>query len=222
MSASSASPTGAGFPLAVSDDLDRLDFAKGGGLLPLVAQHAATGEVLMLGFADRAALEATLRDGSLWFFSRSRRRLWRKGETSGNVLRVASLHADCDADAVLALVAPAGPTCHSGARSCFGAPPILQELADVLAARAADGDAASYTRKLLANPNLRLKKLGEEAVELALATTTGDPGRVASEGADLLYHLLVACAGAGVTLEVVLDELMRRRSRSAPAPDPAG
>jgi phosphoribosyl-ATP pyrophosphohydrolase/phosphoribosyl-AMP cyclohydrolase len=198
--------------LASAADLDRLDFAKGGGLLPVVAQQATTGTVLMVGFADRAALEHTLRDGELWFYSRSRQRLWRKGETSGNVLRVVSLHADCDADAVLALVAPAGPACHTGARSCFHAAPPLTALADVIAERAAAGDKTSYTRRLLADPNLRYKKLGEEAVELAVACAAGDSGRVAAEGADLLYHLLVACRAAGVGLEQLLAHLDSRRS----------
>lgn len=192
-------------------DLDRLDFAKGGGLLPVVAQQATTGTVLMVGFADREALENTLRDGELWLYSRSRQRLWRKGETSGNVLRVVALHADCDADSVLALVAPAGPTCHTGARSCFGAAPTLATLADVIAARATAGDATSYTRRLLADDNLRLKKLGEEAVELALACAASDPERVAAEGADLLYHLLVACHAAEVDLDRLLATLQARR-----------
>jgi len=205
--------------LASQADLDRLDFSKGDGLLPVVAQHAATGEVLMVAFADRTALENTLRDGQLWFYSRSRSRLWRKGESSGNLLKVVTLHADCDADAVLALIEPAGPTCHTGARSCFGAPPVLQALADVIDERAVAGDDRSYTRKLLADPNLRLKKLGEEAVELALACSSGDRVRVVAEGADLLYHLLVACAGAGVPIADVIAELGRRAQRSHP---PAG
>ena len=210
--------------IATAADLDRLDFRRAGGLLPVVAQHATTGEVLMVGFADREALERTLRDGELWLWSRSRQRLWRKGETSGNVLRVVDLHADCDADAVLARVQPAGPTCHSGARSCFGAPPTLAALADVVAQRAAGGgDEPSHTRRLLADSNLRLKKLGEEAVELALACAAGDGERTAEEGADLLYHLLVACTAAGVGLERVLAVLEARRCRvgtagAAPAP----
>jgi phosphoribosyl-ATP pyrophosphohydrolase/phosphoribosyl-AMP cyclohydrolase len=197
--------------IASAADLDLLDFAKGGGLLPVVAQHFATGEVLMVAFADREAAAETLRSGELCFHSRSRGTLWRKGGTSGNVLRVVSLHADCDADSLLARVEPAGPTCHSGAWSCFSAPPTLAALAEVVAARAAGGDDGSYTRRLLDDPNLRLKKLGEEAVELALACSAGDRPRVAAEGADLLYHLLVACAGAGVAIDEVLQELERRR-----------
>lgn len=208
--------------LSTSGDLERLDFDKGSGLLPLVAQDARSGEVLMLGFADRGALANSLRDGELWFFSRRRQGLWRKGETSGHTLRVVSLHADCDGDAVLARVEPRGATCHTGERSCFGAPPVLAELADVIAARAAEGTTQegtaaptgmrpSYTRQLLADANLRLKKLGEESTELALACATGDPARVAGEAADLLYHLLVAAAAAGAPLDAVLAALARRR-----------
>ena len=207
--------------LATEEDLDALDFAKLGGPVPVIAQDARTGEVLMLGFANRTALAATRRDGELWFWSRSRRRLWRKGETSGNHLRIVSLHADCDGDAVLARVEPQGPTCHTGARSCFGAPPVLADLADVIAERAAAREATStaspdevrpsYTRRLLEDSNLRLKKLGEEATELALACAAGDPERVAEEGADLLYHLLVATAAAGVSLGALLGVLAHRR-----------
>lgn len=210
--------------LAAAVDLDRLDFAKGGGLLPVVAQDAHTGEVLMLAYADRDALASSLRDGELWLRSRSRDAPWKKGETSGNVLRVVSLHADCDADAVLARVLPAGPTCHTGVRSCFSAPPTLTLLADTIAERsaaaavaAAADDGASYTRRLLSDPNLRLKKLGEEAVELALACCGADPLRVADEAADLLYHLMVAAAAAGVSLADVLAQLaVRHRDRRAP------
>lgn len=182
-----------------AEGLARLDFAKGGGLLPVVAQHAHTGEVLMVAWADRAALERTLRDGLMWYWSRSRGEHWRKGDTSGNAQRLVSLHGDCDADTVLALVEPAGPSCHTGEWSCFGAPPTLPLLDGTIAARAADEQATgSYTRRLLENRNLRLKKLGEEAVELALALADGDPARAAEEAADVLYHVLVACRALGV------------------------
>ncbi len=201
--------------LATEADLDGLDFAKLGGLVPVIAQDARSGEVLMLGFANRAALAATRRDGELWFWSRTRSCLWRKGETSGNHLRVVSLHADCDGDTVLARVEPQGPTCHTGARSCFDAPPVLAELADVIADRATAREATStppsYTRRLLEDSNLRLKKLGEEATELALSCAAGDPNRVAEEGADLLYHLLVATAASGVSLGALLGVLADRR-----------
>jgi phosphoribosyl-ATP pyrophosphohydrolase/phosphoribosyl-AMP cyclohydrolase len=203
--------------LGDASGLDAIDFGKGDGLVPVVAQHACTGELLMLGFADRQALERTLADGVMWYFSRSRRTLWKKGETSGYVQRVLSLHADCDADTVLARVLPAGPTCHTGAWSCFAAPPTLAALDEVIAARAADPGARGYTRRLLDDANLRLKKLGEEAVELALACERGERERVADEAADLLYHVLVACRAAGVTAADVLGRLEERRGVSAAA-----
>ena len=188
-------------------------------LVPVVAQHARNGEVLMMGWSDREALERTLAQGRLWFWSRSRRRLWLKGESSGNELRVESLTLDCDGDALLARVRPAGPTCHTGERSCFGSSPTLVALADVIDSRRADaagGDGSGYTARLLRDRNLRLKKLGEEATELALAcaeaeaSAHGGGARVADEAADLLYHALVACAGAGIGLDLVLDRLAAR------------
>lgn len=193
-----------------AEQLDGLDFDKGSGLMPVVAQHARSGEVLMLAYANREALERTLTDGVMWYFSRSRKRLWRKGETSGNALRLVSLHADCDADAVLARVEPAGPSCHTGAWSCFSAPPTLPALAARLRRRAEERPSGSYTTRLLADRNLRLKKLGEEAVELALGCAAGDAERAAAEAADLLYHALVACLAEGVEPEDVLGVLEER------------
>lgn len=193
-----------------ADAIERLDFDKGGGLVPVVAQHAFTGEVLMLGYADREAIRRSRESGELWFHSRTRHALWRKGETSGNTLRIVSLHADCDADAVLARVIPAGPTCHTGSWSCFDAPPTLAALEHVLEARAAEPPAGSYTARLLADRNLRLKKLGEEATELALACADEQPERVAEEAADLIYHTLVAALAAGVAPAAVLAALERR------------
>jgi phosphoribosyl-AMP cyclohydrolase / phosphoribosyl-ATP pyrophosphohydrolase len=201
------------------DSIRRVDFAKADGLVPVVVQHARSGAVLMLAYADEEALRRTLESGELWFWSRSRRAHWRKGATSGNVQRMVSLHYDCDADAVLALVDPAGPACHTGEASCFGAPPLLAELDEVLADRARSG--AGYTARLLADANLRAKKLGEEAVELALACERGEPGRVAEEAADLLYHLLVAARGGGATLDEVLRVLARRRSAGSARHDQA-
>lgn len=203
--------------MRIDDDaqLDALDFSKAGGLVPLVCQHARTGQVLMLGFADREALERTLRDRRLWLYSRSRERLWLKGETSGNYQNVVSLHADCDRDSVLALVEPLGPTCHTGAPSCFGEAPTLPALADLIATRTQAPD-AGYTTRLLADANLRLKKLGEEAVELALACQAEDAQAAAEEGADLFYHILVACAAVGASLDQILRVLAERRSLAAP------
>jgi phosphoribosyl-ATP pyrophosphohydrolase/phosphoribosyl-AMP cyclohydrolase len=194
-----------------------LNFDKAGGLIPVVAQHARTGEVLMVAFADREALERTLRDGRMWYYSRTRGRYWRKGETSGNEQRLGELHTDCDRDSVLALVDPAGPTCHTGEWSCFGAPPTLPRLAQVIAQRATEPPEGSYTARLLADENLRLKKLGEEAVELALACAASQKETAAEEAADLIYHVIVASAAAGATLDGVLGVLERRRRLSAPS-----
>ncbi|HLU24092.1 MAG TPA: bifunctional phosphoribosyl-AMP cyclohydrolase/phosphoribosyl-ATP diphosphatase HisIE [Longimicrobiales bacterium] len=204
------------------DQLDRLDFAKGQGLVPVVAQHARTGEVLMVGYANREALARTLETGVVWYYSRSRQRLWQKGETSGNVHRLVSLHTDCDGDAIVARVDPAGPTCHTGDWSCFGAPPTLAALSAVLQERLAAPPERSYTAKLLADRNLRLKKLGEEALELALACADEDRERVAEEAADVVYHTLVACLAAGVPPERVLAALERRLPASVAAAPGAG
>ncbi len=192
-------------------DLETVDFAKGDGLIPLVAQHVDTGEVRMLGYADRTALQTSLSSGFLHFWSRSRRTLWKKGETSGNTLQLIALHVDCDGDAALALVRPSGPTCHSGAESCFDAPPFLQRLARVIEQRAEADDAEnSYTARLLNDRNLRLKKITEEAGELAVACADEDVAAVADEAADLLYHTLVACRAAGVRLEDIVESLRKR------------
>ncbi len=199
-----------------AEAIARLDFARGNGLIPVIAQHAITGEVLMLAYANAEAITRTIDENVLWFYSRSRGTLWRKGDTSGNAMRVVELHGDCDSDAMLALVLPAGPACHTGDRTCFSASPTLVELADTIAVRAA-GDGPSYTRKLLDNPNLRLKKLGEEAVELAVACSRGDAAGAAEEAADLLYHALVACHAAGASVTDVLSVLEGRSARAVAA-----
>ena len=200
-------------------DLDALDFTKGNGLVTVVAQDARTGAVLMVAHADREALAKTIETGEMHYRSRSRG-LWHKGATSGNVQRVVSLSADCDGDAVLARVTPAGPACHTGARSCFReealAADALGALDATIAARAASGAPAeagakpSYTRRLLDDRNLRLKKLGEEAAELVVACADGDATRARSEGADLVYHTLVALRALGVTLDDLRAELEGR------------
>jgi len=201
---------------AVNDarDLDALAFGTD-GLLPVVAQDAGTGEVLMVAFANRQAIEQTLATGQVHFWSRRRQALWRKGETSGNTLTLVSLHADCDADTVLARVTPAGPTCHTGERTCFGdgagaAVSALARLDRTLAARQQDRPAGSYTVKLLDDTNLRLKKLGEECAELVAALATRDINRATEEAADLVYHVLVALRAAGVDVTALLEELDRR------------
>lgn len=205
--------------------IDQLNFTKGGGLVTVVAQDHVSGAVLMVAHADREALTRTLDTGEMHYTSRSRG-LWHKGGTSGNVQRVVSLTADCDGDAVLARVRPAGPACHEGTTSCFrddavaadalGALDVtLAERATSLAsalAAAGGQKPASWTHRLLADRNLRHKKLGEEAVELTMACLDGDTERIAEEGADLVYHTLVAMRAAGVSLDDlrrVLDARVR-------------
>ena len=198
-------------------DLDTLNFDKGNGTVMVVAQDAVTGAVLMVAGADREALQRTLATGEMHYRSRTRG-LWHKGATSGNVQRVISLDSDCDGDAVLARVAPAGPACHTGATSCFGeralAADAIALLDTTIAARsalpAALDAAPSYTRRLLGDRNLRLKKLGEEAAELVTACADGDAQRAREETADLLYHALVALHALGGSLADVRAVLAAR------------
>jgi len=196
-------------------DLDTLDFAKGNGLVTVVTQSARTGQLLMTAFADREALERTLATGEMHYRSRTRQ-LWHKGATSGAIQRVVSLVADCDADAVLARVEPAGPACHTGAVSCFAGAggDVLSHVDAVIAERqramAEAGGQPSYTQRLLADRNLRLKKLGEEAVELATACVEENTGRAIEEAADLIYHALVAVRATGGTLDDVRAALAAR------------
>lgn len=193
-------------------DLARLDFSKGSGLVTVVTQDARTGAVLMVAHADRDALERTLETGEMHYRSRSRG-LWRKGETSGNLQRVVSLETDCDGDAVLARVVPAGPACHTGEMSCFPVTALHADALSVLDAtiesRASAPPVAdsvpdpSYTRRLLRDRNLRLKKLGEESAELVVALSDGDTARATQEAADLIFHTLVGLRALGVSLDDV-------------------
>lgn len=219
-------------------DLSRLDFGKGGGLVTIVTQDARTGAVLMVAHADRQALERTLESGEMHYRSRTRGP-WHKGATSGNTQRVISLSADCDGDAVLARVEPAGPACHTGEVSCFGedalASDTLTTLDRTIVARGvtpafhdeAAGTTASpengerhsprrsYTARLLGDRNLRLKKLGEEAAELVTACADGDAGRATEEVADLIYHALVALRATGAGWDGVRATLAARSTRQA-------
>lgn len=198
-------------------DLDSLDFKKSAGLVTVVVQDAVSGALLMVAHADREALQKTVDTGEMHFRSRTRG-LWHKGDTSGNTQRVVSLSPDCDGDAILARVLPAGPACHTLAESCFGddalRPDALSELDSTIVSRSeslADGSASkSYTQKLLTDRNLRLKKIGEEAAELITALADNDSDRISEEAADLFYHMLVAIRSAGVGLDAVRDVLARR------------
>lgn len=201
----------------VALDLDLLDFTKSNGLVTVVTQDAITGVVLMVAHANRDALERTIATGEMHYTSRSRG-LWHKGATSGNVQRVESLTADCDGDAILARVFPAGPACHTGQTSCFGDAALgadeLGKLAATIDARArsetSPTEKPSYTQRLLSDRNLRLKKLGEESVELVTACADNDAHRASEEGADLFYHTLVALRAVGVSLDDVRTVLSSR------------
>jgi phosphoribosyl-ATP pyrophosphohydrolase/phosphoribosyl-AMP cyclohydrolase len=194
-------------------NLEILDFEKGNGLVTVVAQDADTGDVLMVAHADREALALTMETGEMHYHSRTRG-LWHKGATSGNVQHVVSLTADCDGDAVLARVKPAGPACHTGQRSCFedARGDALSELDRTIAARATSpqGDGTSYTRRLLADRNLRLKKIGEESAELVTTLADGARDRAVEEAADLLYHMLVGLHAVGASLADVRETLAAR------------
>ena len=197
-------------------DPNTLDWPKMDGLLPAIVQDAATGEVLMLGYMDRAALDATLADKMVTFHSRSKNAPWRKGETSGNILDLVEIRMDCDHDALLVLATPRGPTCHTGTVSCFGAdgaPGVgfIGELERVIQSRANADPTTSYTAKLLAEgPARAAQKVGEEGVETALAGRCGDDAELVSEAADLVYHLSVLLRARRVEWAGVIDELRRR------------
>ena len=196
------------------------------GLVPVVAQESRTGDVLMVAFADREALERTAATGQAHYYSRSRAALWRKGETSGHEQAVREIRLDCDADTVLYRVEQSGPACHTGARTCFstrvgadgrtipgedGGGHVLGRLAATIAARAAERPAESYTVQLLDRGVPRIsQKVGEEAVEVVVAANAEEPERLASEAADLLYHLLVLLQARGVPLDAVWKELAHR------------
>ncbi len=199
-------------------DPDTLDWAKMAGLIPAVVQDAASGEVRMLGYMDRAALEATIADRLVTFHSRSRGVPWRKGETSGNLLEVVGIRMDCDRDALLILANPRGPTCHTGSDSCFGddgAPGVgfIGSLERVIASRASADPATSYTAKLLAEgPARAAQKVGEEGVETALAGRCGDDAELTSEAADLVYHLTVLLKARGLAWTDIIAELKKRHA----------
>lgn len=206
-----------------SAEIGGLAWDKVDGLLPAVVQDRRSGRVLMLGYMNREALEATLDTGFATFFSRQRQRLWRKGETSGNVLDVHAVTSDCDSDALLVTADPRGPACHEGTRSCFGDAWVdgtgwLAELSATVAERAASGDEASYTRRLLGAGVERIaQKVGEEGIELALAAVTRDDEGCAEEAADLLFHLIVLLQARGIEWQQIIDVLRARHSAQAPS-----
>ena len=202
------------------NELD-LDWSKGNGLLPAIVQDARSGAVLMLGYMNAEALARTQQGGKVTFYSRSKQRLWTKGETTGNHLLLKSVRADCDSDALLIQAEPVGPTCHHGTRSCFGdgSEPGLAFLAvlDALVARRArELPGGSYTTTLFEKGIRRIaQKVGEEGVETALAATTGDDAELLDEAADLLFHLIVLLCARGKSLSDVVDRLRTRHDVAA-------
>ena len=197
-------------------DIEKIDFKKGGGLVPAIVQDADTLQVLMLGYMNAEALKATLQGGRVTFFSRSKNRLWRKGETSGDTLELDHILTDCDEDALLVYARPQGPTCHTKTTSCFGleqAPGIgfLGELARVVKDRSQAAPADSYTARLMHKGIAKIaQKVGEEGLETALAGRAGDLFELHNEAADLLYHLAVLLMARETKLENVLAILRER------------
>jgi phosphoribosyl-AMP cyclohydrolase / phosphoribosyl-ATP pyrophosphohydrolase len=199
-----------------------LDWDKGGGLLPAIVQDAGSGAVLMLGYMNRQALEMTQAGGRVTFWSRSKGRLWTKGETSGRFLQVKEIAADCDNDTLLILAEPLGPACHRGTATCWGEKPpradaqqvaFLTQLEQVIAQRIATRPPGSYTAKLLAEGTRRIaQKVGEEGLELALAGVAQSDREIIAEAADLLYHTLLLLKVKGLSLSQVVVELEARHA----------
>lgn len=197
------------------------------GLIPAIVQDALTGRVLMLGWMNAEALQRTMHSGEVWFWSRSRQELWHKGATSGNVLRVRDIRADCDADCLLIRALPAGPTCHTGRESCFwqdlhgnALPPpaahFLDELETIIASRQLASPTESYTARLFAQGRLAIaQKVGEEGLETALAGAAQSDERLIEESADLLFHLLVLLGERGMPLREVLARLDARHAAAS-------
>ena len=204
------------------DPLEPLDWSKGGGLLPAVVQDAASGAVLMLGYMNPAALAATRASGRVTFWSRSKGRLWTKGETSGHFLQLKQIAVDCDGDTLLVLAEPTGPACHQGTPTCWGehapqaaAQPLafLGTLERIIAERVATRPPGSYTARLLSEGTRRIaQKVGEEGLELALAAVAQSDPEIIGEAADLLYHVLILLKAKNLSLAQVVGELEQRHS----------
>jgi phosphoribosyl-ATP pyrophosphohydrolase/phosphoribosyl-AMP cyclohydrolase len=205
--------------------LKELDWDKGGGLLPAIVQDAASGAVLMLGYMNRQALERTESLGRVTFWSRSKQRLWTKGETSGHFLAVKNIAADCDGDTLLILAEPLGPACHQGTFTCWGESPpqpaalriaFLTQLEQIIAQRIADRPPGSYTAQLLAQGTRRIaQKVGEEGLELALAGVAQSDAEIVAEAADLMYHMLLLLKVKNLSLSQVAAELEARHAKQS-------
>lgn len=205
----------------VPSDVMTLDFSKGDGLLPAVVQHADSGAVLMVGYMNAEALAATLEGHRVVFYSRSKQRLWMKGETSGHMLDLVEVRTDCDRDCLLVIARPNGPVCHVGTLTCFGNEDLtgasrlgfLSTLERVIEQRVTESPEGSYTARLFAKGAKRIsQKVGEEGLEVALAGVAETDDKVISESADLLYHLLVLLKSRGITLANVIAELESRHA----------
>ncbi|RZA33843.1 MAG: bifunctional phosphoribosyl-AMP cyclohydrolase/phosphoribosyl-ATP diphosphatase HisIE [Lysobacteraceae bacterium] len=199
----------------MDDELESLDWNKGGGLLPAIVQDAGNLRVLMLGYMNAEALAATRTTGLVTFYSRSRQRLWQKGESSGHVLQLVSVQADCDNDSLLVLARPQGPTCHLQRDSCFAGAPadFLADLDALVARRERERPAGSYTTRLLEEGVRRIaQKVGEEGVETALAAVVQDDTALLGESSDLVFHLLVLLRARGLSLRGMTSVLEARHS----------
>ena len=194
--------------------MNEIDFKKMNGLVPVVIQDNTTLQVLMAGFMNEEALEKTNREGKVTFFSRSKNRLWTKGESSGNFLYVKEITTDCDNDALLIKVDPAGPVCHTGTRSCFNndtSKGFLYKLEQIVNQRIEENAADSYTNRIFRQGiNKTVQKVGEEAVELIIEAKDNNPDLFMNEAADLLYHLLILFKAKGVSLTEIEECLLRR------------
>ena len=198
------------------EEINSLDWQKQGGLLPTVVQDASNGQVLMLGYMNRDALDATLDTGHVTFWSRSKERLWTKGETSGNALALLRIETDCDRDSLLVIARPNGPTCHLGRASCFAEAPsnFLAELDALIRERELDRPPGSYTTTLFDSGTKGIaQKVGEEGVEAALAAVAENDSALLGEAADLIYHLTVLLRSRGLSLQAVV-EVLRDRHRT--------
>ena len=196
--------------------IESLDFSKGNGLMPVIVQDSETSAVLMLGYMNRESVEKTIQDKKVTFWSRSKERLWQKGESSGNYLHYVSMEKDCDSDSLLIQAIPEGPTCHTGSYSCFNVQPdklsILRELEILINRRAEELPENSYTTTLLKSDiSLVAQKVGEEAVETVVAGLSQETEKLHEEAADLIYHLLVLLKKRDTNFDAVLDVLAKRR-----------
>ncbi|UNK55344.1 MULTISPECIES: bifunctional phosphoribosyl-AMP cyclohydrolase/phosphoribosyl-ATP diphosphatase HisIE [Rahnella] len=204
--------------MLTSEQINQLDWEKVDNLMPAIIQHAVSGEVLMLGYMNQEALGVTQSSGKVTFYSRTKERLWTKGETSENYLNVVSITPDCDNDTLLVLVNPVGPTCHKGNNSCFHPAEtdwaFLYQLEELLASRKTADPESSYTAKLYASGTKRIaQKVGEEGVETALAATVNDRFELKNEASDLIYHLLVLLQDQDLNLSAVIENLRQRHKK---------